>query len=250
MLKIPQRGDKSRNSKIKCEILKYLANGNHSASELRRYLNKEFSLSVTSGIDKQHVRKLQEWRFLDHYSLVDDYQTFREIIFFIEKNNNIISWDISEFSHNTEYGKRHINYEVIDRWLEESFNKFYDEKGKFRQKYTNLGARRLIAGGLPRDQLLLAAQISPNVLLYFLHTENITFQPNSNNILKDQHQKLIELMVKDIMSERKRVDGDLFNRKLEIINDKESKRKGFRIDFSFEIYPRIQNKEEQKDANS
>lgn len=232
---IRQIGDKLRTNEVKAEILKYLADDEHSGSDLRKYLNEKFGITEARGVRK-HLSLLRQNGYLDGLKLEDDYNSYRNIVLFLEENKNNLDWETSEFTHGTKYGIKHINEEMIGRWLEEAFKKFYMEENIKLQRYTAKGARNIIAGGMSKEELLTAARISPSVLLYFLHTEKITFHPKGVQSWREQRGYIFKLLMSDALDERDLVESVIEIRNIEPSEYK--KENGLKLELSIEIYPK------------
>lgn len=240
------RGKKHKNRKVKIEIIKFLANDNRSVADLYDHLKQEFTLKDTRGIRK-HLSDLRSMKFIDGSKLLDDINTFRNIVLYLQKYQDSYDWNISEFTHNTKYGLSHINDDLV-KWIMGNgiVKKWYKTFRSKQPEKRDLNRTYDFILGIPRDQLLLATRISSRVLLFLLNIDKIEFIEKKSHAYYSFRDQIFELLLQDALDHTSK----LIKRYLENINIEKMtlQIEGLKLDLTYSIFPNP--KLEIKNANS
>lgn len=243
------KGQKYKKNEVKLEILYFLANEKRTGADIRARLAEVFGISEPRGIRK-HLSELYKWKFLDRedklgdttiWWLKDDFNTFRKIILFINENGEKVDYDVSDFTHNTQYGKSHINEDLI-KWIISSglVKKWYKTFGNKSPKKRDFDKTYNFIFGIPKAQLLSAIRISPQVLLFVLEPKQIDFI--TNKAYYEFRHQIFGLLLKDaIIDHSDKIYSILYDIDLKLVSHR-NYRNGLKLNCTYEFFPENQSK--------
>lgn len=194
------RGNKLKTNQVKIEILKYLAD-DHEELDLIGHLTKQFGISEKRGMRRHLFELRNDLKFLDEFKIKNDFETFRNIILFLDENKENFSWSIRDFIVNTRYGLEHVSDDLID-WLLKSgmAKRWYKEWNIPQPSKKDLLKSEGFVFGMEREKLLLAMKISPKVLVIVLKIGQTNYlgKRKYHHSLEDQ---IFEILLNETINE-------------------------------------------------
>ena len=242
------RGQKYKNNEVKLGILDFLANGKFTGADIRGRLAEVFGISEVRGIRK-HLSDLYKKGFLDkidrlgsttEWWLKEDFDTFRKIVLFIKENEKNITWKTSDFTHDTKYGRSHLNEDLIN-WIISSglIQKWYKTFGLPRPKGQDLTRDFESIIGMSKRKLLLAVNISPQILLFLLEPTKIKFLKDDK--YNEFQNQIFTLLLKDaLIDQSDKIKSILYNVSMKSVHSKRGKyQNGLKLSCNYEFFPEL-----------
>lgn len=242
-------GKKSRNSEVKIEILKFLADGKHSGVEIDYHLTDIFGIGEKRGMRKHRHDLYQSEKFLERkeigmdaiWWLKDDLNSYIKTVRYIVKYEKNVDWNVEEFTHKTKYGQEHFN-ELLDWWIDKKYKMYCEKWNKTEGNMIRDKKLLFIVTISEREHLLRMLEMSPKLLMYFLNVENTNYE--DPNLTRD---RIIESVMSNVISNNPLIHSELFAANVSPVKSYRRKeyRDGIRIKMDYNLYPKLESKKEK-----